>query len=120
MSASVKVNTHDIDTGMTELITRANVALMALADTGAKQMEGYAKEHRPWTDRSGRARQGLTGYTDTETEKIYIYLAQTVDYGLWLELANEKKYAVIDPTLKAKSPEIISSCQNLLNQIHIK
>jgi hypothetical protein len=38
--------------------------------------------------------------------KIRIYLAHTVDYGVYLELANDQRFAVIDPTLEHMAPII--------------
>ena len=46
-----------------------------------------------------------------------ITLAHGVDYGLWLELANEKNYAIIYPTIKIKGPVVLEGLKNILGKI---
>lgn len=65
---------------------------------GAKA-ERSAKRNAPWQDRTGHARQGLFYKVDREKTIILLALAHRVDYGPYLELANDKKYAILEPTL---------------------
>jgi hypothetical protein len=88
-------------------------------NTSAQQMEAYAKQNRPWKDRSARARQGLKG-SATEEDGVYtITLSHSVSYGVFLEYAHEKKYAIIDPTIKIKSPEIMDGFESLIESSKI-
>ena len=47
-------------------------------------------------------------------------LAHTVDYGLWLELAHEKNYAIVEPTVQANRQKIVDGLEGMLNQIKMR
>lgn len=81
----------------------------------AEAMENYAKANAPWQDRTGDARERLHA-TVEETGPIgTIVLAHGVDYGLWLEIANGGRYAIIAPTIDVYGPIIMRSLQNMIN-----
>lgn len=92
-------------------------AVRMYAETAAKKLGGHAKKTAPWTDRTGAARNRLEGTTQPMPTAIRILLAHGVDYGLWLELAMEKKYAVIQPTIDLKSGEIFAGLDRLFDRI---
>lgn len=85
--------------------------------TAAASMESYAKQHRPWTDRTGQARVRLRGTASRSGETWEIKLSHGVDYGVYLEQAHEKRYAIIEPTILSKSPEIMNGFKNYLERI---
>lgn len=107
----------DMIRGINQAATRSEAALAMYASNAALSLQNYAREHRPWTDRTGHARQRLTGSSSIVTQGYQIVLAHGVDYGVWLELANEKKYAIIQPTIQAKSPEVLSGLNQLLERL---
>lgn len=84
----------------------------------AEAMENYAKQNAPWTDRTGDARERLHA-TVEETGPIgTIVLSHGVDYGLWLEIANGGRYAIIAPTIDVYGPIVMRSLQNMINLGH--
>ena len=89
-----------LEKGLSKLENKADAAIRMYAETGSKKLEEYAKENRKWTDRTGHARQRLTGSVATISQGYRIYLAHGVDYGIWLELAHEKKFSIIPETLE--------------------
>jgi hypothetical protein len=84
---------------------RVLTAVAAVAQYVATQMQNQAKADAPWTDRTGNARTGLFGTSETDfgAKVVTIYLSHgaTIDYGLWLELSNSGKYSVIMRTMQA-------------------
>jgi len=76
----------------------------AIAQYSATQMQNDAKANAPWTDRTGNARTGLFGTSEADFagKVVTIYLSHGVglSYGLWLELANSGRYAVIMRTMQ--------------------
>ena len=84
-----------------EFLERKKAGLYALLQNWAGTMEGYAKSHAPWTDRTGNARQGLHGGVDVRGDQQVLYLSHGVDYGIWLELAHGGNYAIVRPTVDA-------------------
>lgn len=84
----------------------------------AEAMEQYAKANAPWTDRTGDARERLHA-TVEETGPIgTIVLSHGVPYGLWLEIANGGRYAIIAPTIDVFGPRVMRSLQNMINLGH--
>ena len=61
----------------------------------AEQLQTDAQLNARWTDRTGEARRRLRGSYEVLTTGYKLTLAHGVDYGIWLELANEKRYAII-------------------------
>ena len=112
------IDTSAIERALEEFSRNSENAISTLCSTGALEMESYAKLHRPWTDRTGQARQRLTGRVDHEIKtKWVITLSHGVDYGLWLENAHEQKYAIVKPTVLMKSNDIMNSFQGLLDNL---
>ena len=94
-------------------------ALMQYAKTAAAKLRGQAVRDRPWTDRTAQARQRL--HTDVKRidTGIRIILAHGVSYGVYLELAHEKRYAVIYPTLLKEGPGVMRGMQNLFDRMEL-
>lgn len=110
-----------VEKSLLEFAEEAEKAISTLCQTDALILQNYAQEHRPWTDRTGHARQRLKGTSNhPELNTWELTLAHGVDYGIWLECAHEKKYAIIQPTIQTKSPEIMNSFEGLINSLSSK
>lgn len=96
---------------------KADAAMHMYAETAAAKLESYMKRNRPWTDRTGNAKARLNASTKKVSNGYQIALAHGVDYGIWLELANEKRYAIIQSTILSQSGEIMEGFQNLLDKL---
>lgn len=93
-------------------------AMLMYMNTKASEVESYMKLNRPWTDRTNMAKATLnTKVSQPDENTIRMTLAHGVDYGIWLELAHEKNYAIIGPTLNIKGPEVIQGMQGLISKI---
>lgn len=64
------------------------------------RIEGDTKQNAPWMDRTGNARQTLFARVLVVDRSILLVAAQSVTYGVYLELKNGGRYAVILPTLQ--------------------
>ena len=74
----------------------------------AEQMEIFARQNAPWTDRTGAARAGLAGFADSTTGAgglgkgtYWAGISHGVDYGIWLELRYNGRFAIVGPTQEA-------------------
>ena len=91
--------------------------LQMLMQTAATKMETWAKQNAPWTDRTGHARQRLTGQAYWENPSIVVAsISHKVDYGKWLELAHQRKYAILEKTLEEHRGEIEEAVKTLLKR----
>ena len=92
---------------------RTAAAVVALAQNWAAQMEASAKQNARWTDRTSHARHGLFGTVEVRGNRVFILLGHSVDYGVFLELAHDGRYAILKPTIDAAVPEIYRTYQRL-------
>lgn len=112
-----KLDCTEIEKNLNILPNRFNAALSMYGVTAAQKLQSTAQHNRPWTDRTSRARLGLTGSSELTSDELRIVLSHTVDYGIWLELAHEKKYAIVEPTIRLNSIEVVSGLNNFLDKI---
>lgn len=100
-------------------VKKVEVALLMFANQEAIELQNQMRNNAKWTDRTGHARQSLTGNAKKEPNAIVIKLAHgsNVPYGIYLELAHEKKYAIIQPTIQANQVKIMQDMQYLINKI---
>lgn len=89
-------------------------AIFVLGKFFAARMEAYARKHARWTDRTTNARQGLTGQAFKLATGVVIYLFHRMEYGIWLEVANSGKYAIILETLETHYGDIMAALQKLV------
>lgn len=82
----------------------------------APQMETHAKANAPWTDRTGNARQSLYGWWDKQGKKVIVFISHGRDYGLWLEIRNSGRYAILWPTVEEFIPQIKSMLRNVFGK----
>lgn len=93
---------------------KAKAALALFADTEALRMEGEAKRNAPWVDRTANARNSLQGDAGWRGRKLVIRLSGNMDYSVFLELANDKKYAIIYPTIQKHAPAILRAYKKVI------
>lgn len=110
-SSSLKKN-------LDKMSTKLGAVVLMHAATKASELESKMKQNRPWTDRTGMAKARLSAkVSQPDTNIVRITLAHGVEYGIWLELANEKNYAIIAPTINTESPKVVSDLSNLMSKL---
>ena len=102
-----------------KLPDRLEKAVMAYGKTSAQKLRTLAVKNRPWTDRTAHARQRLHASAKRIDTGIRITLAHGVEYGVYLELAHEKRYAVIYPTLLKMGPQVMAGLEGLFNRARL-
>lgn len=100
--------------GLSETEIRTKVAVGVLADTASNKMEQHAKINAKWTDRTAISRQTIKGDKKWIGNKCNVYIAGYTQQFPYLELANEKKYAILKPTIDKFTPEVMRSLNNIL------
>lgn len=99
---------------------KVGAAMLMYMATKASEVKAYMKLNRPWTDRTNMAKATLdTKVSQPNSNTIRMTLSHGVEYGIWLELAHNKNYAIIAPTLNVKAPEVIKGMQGLISKIVI-
>ncbi len=109
MAGSAEVNRN-----LRLAIERRKAALYALSQRYAAQMEAHAKINAGWQDRTSMARRGLFGYSMQRDQSLITRIAHTMDYGVYLELSNHGKYAILLPTVKRFVADFIEDAQKVV------
>jgi len=103
--------------GAREFIERKKAAVIAHVQNKAQEVEGYMKDHAPWTDRTGNARNGLMATTFVEqrgnTTRVTLHMGHSVDYGVYLEKAHAARYAIVDPTADRVHDELVREVRDI-------
>ena len=85
---------------------RVVVVVLGVAGFMADVMQNQARTGATWTDRTANARSGLFGVAEREGPIVKIVLAHTMSYGVYLELSNGQRYAIIMPTIERNLGEL--------------
>lgn len=116
---TLKFDDSKLQQGMDSFSKKVGIAVLMFATTKAKQLESTMKSTRPWTDRTNMAKATLTArVSQPDIDKLRITLAHGVEYGIWLELANESNYAIIIPTIRNESPKVFSDLDRLFDKLN--
>jgi hypothetical protein len=84
-------------------------AIEEVVEHYAGEVQDYAQENAPWSDRTGAARDGLTAEASSHGTTHEIVLYHTEEYGIWLEIRNSGEYAIILPTLEVMGPRVMAA-----------
>ena len=90
---------RELRANLGSLDVRVNRAVKAVVGYTAVEGVRYMKDHAPWTDRTTNARNGLHTIPKSEGGRHEITFSHTVPYGIWLEIANSGRYAIIMPSV---------------------
>ncbi len=81
----------------------------------APQIEADMKSNAPWTDQTANARQTLQCFVYEEREGVLVLVAkQEMEYGVWLELKNGGRFAIVIPTLEQYYGQIWQSVKDIV------
>lgn len=93
---------------------RILAAVFDLAQFFAAKLEAWAKANAMWTDQTGNARQGLTARAFKTATAVTLVLFHTMSYGIWLEVKNAGRYAIILRTLETHYSPYMRAIEGLL------
>lgn len=88
----------------------------------AAEMEAWAKENAPWMDRTGDARAGLRGFRKEEAGAIGVVILThdpELDYPIYLEIANQGRFAIIAPAIDYWGDIYFKRLQRLMRLGHV-
>lgn len=109
----------DLQENLEKFDKRSKAAILAITDAYGQTLEDYMRRNRPWTDRTGAAKARLNHSVEPNwaADKVRITLAHGVYYGVYLEFAMEKRFAIIYPTILTMGPGVVSSFNNTMRRL---
>lgn len=120
MAFKIDYNSSTLKKNLDNMSVKLGAVLLMYAATKADEIKYKMKANRPWTDRTNMAKVMLnTKVSQPDKDTIRITLMHGVDYGIWLELAHERNYAIIEPTIKEEGPRVIEDLNNLMSKLKL-
>ena len=120
MSFKLDYDSSALKKNIDKMSDKLGAVVLMYSATKASELQAKMKINRPWTDRTGMAKATLNAKVSQPSPTIVrITLAHGVDYGIWLELAHEKNYAIIAPTVREEGPRIVSDLDDLMSKLKL-
>lgn len=99
-------------------VPRLKAALALDAENIAANMEAWAKNNAPWTDQTGDARDFIKQTVKwTNADILMVSLSHNVNYGIYLELCNEGKYAILEKAIAEFGPKFMEGWQDVFKKL---
>lgn len=120
MAFQLDYNNSNLKKNLDKMSVKLGAMILMYSATKASEIQAKMKINRPWTDRTGMAKALLNAKVSQPNDNtIRITLSHGVSYGIWLELAHEKNYAIIAPTIREEGPRIIEDLNNLMSKLKL-
>lgn len=120
MAFRIDYNSSTLSRNLDRMAERLGAVILMYSATKAQEIQYKMKVNRPWTDRTGMAKALLSAkVSQPDKNTIRITLAHGVSYGIWLELAHGKNYAIIEPTIREEGPRIVEDLDNLMSRLSL-
>ncbi len=120
----VRIEIESAQNGLARTGETVKDCIVSCGREAAAKMEAYAKQNRPWTDRTGKARNTMEGVfgqgraaadggaslpqSASGGDKAYtLSIVGHMPYSVFLELAYSERYAILRPTVNVLAPDIL-------------
>lgn len=118
MARSFTIELSSLDHNLKNFDQRARRAISATMTYQAAQSETWMRTNARWTDRTTNARNGLFATVDDLGRDAWLLvLSHSVSYGIWLEVANSGKYAIVRPALLRANRELMQRLSKLFERM---
>lgn len=120
MAFQLDYDSSTLKKNLDKMSVKLGAVVLMYSATKASELQAKMKLNRPWTDRTGMAKALLNAKVSQPNQNtVRITLAHGVDYGIWLELAHGKNYAIIAPTVREEGPRIVEDLNNLMAKLKL-
>ena len=120
MAFKLNYDESTLKKNLDKMSVKLGAVLLMYAATKADELKFKMKANRPWTDRTNMAKTLLDAkVSQPDANTIRITLSHGVEYGIWLELAHGKNYAIIEPTIREEGPRVIEDLDNLMSKLKL-
>lgn len=120
MAFKLDFNGSTLNKNLNNMSVKLGALILMYSATKASEIESKMKQNRPWTDRTNMAKATLNAKVSQPSSTVVrITLAHGVDYGIWLELAHNKNYAIIAPTIQEEGPRIVEDLNGLMSKLKL-
>lgn len=93
--------------------------IVAVAEALTDDITAYMKANAPWADRTGAARENLYSvvqHAARESVSILLSHGSLIPYGVYLEVLNAGRFAIIAPSVDVWGPRMMAEVQGVLSR----
>lgn len=113
---SISLNSSDFLKNLADIELRVLHGTRLYAETAAQKLVAEAKANAPWKDITALSRQTISAEVQSSgTNQRIILKGGTTSHFIYLETANEGKYAIIKPTMIKLAPGIIAGWHKVIS-----
>ena len=118
MGIKINYGGSSLSSGLNRASVKLGAVVLMYSATKASELEAKMKVNRPWTDRTGMAKALLSAKVSRpDTNTVRITLSHGVNYGMWLELAHEKRFAIVAPTVREEGPRLVEGLSGIMSNL---
>ena len=118
MAFTLDYDSSSLKKNLDKMGAKLGALILMYSATKAQTIEAKMKINRPWTDRTNMAKVTLRArVSQPDSNTVRITLSHGVSYGIWLELAHGKNYAIIAPTITEEGPRIVEDLNDLMSRL---
>lgn len=110
---SITISAEEVLGNLEEMNERVKAGLKVIGETVGAKMTSYAQANAPWTDRTGNARSGLHHEVAWKGTTLDIQIKHSMDYGIWLEIANSERFAILKKARDSQIDTFVSMIKSL-------
>lgn len=120
MANDLKFDTSKLKNGLKQFQSRALAAIeMKVSTKYVPKLRESAQINARWENQTGEARRRLNASYEVVANGYKLILAHGVNYGIWLELAHEKRYAIIMETIDSVGVnEILPDFEKFIDKLN--
>lgn len=108
----------DVLKNLKEFTPKLKAALFLDGQNIAAEMETWAINNAYWEDQTAHARLFLKSTVKWKnTNTLMVAMSHSVDYGVYLELCNEGRYAILEKALQEFAPQFIDGWKQIIQEI---
>ena len=118
MAKGFRIELDALDYNLKNFDNRARAAIEKTMAFQAARDENYMRTHARWTDRTTNARNGLFTVVLHPAPNTWLeVLSHGVSYGIWLEVRNNGRYAIVRPAWLRSSSQIMPLLSRLFERM---
>lgn len=117
MAVTIKFSEDTIGRAIGNYANKAGAIILLYAGTKAKQMQSYMQVRRRWMDRTGEAKRRLSArVSQPDSNTVRITCSHGVPYGIWLELAHNRRFSIIRETINQFSFQLLDGLNTIFGE----
>ena len=109
----------EVKSQIAKIVARRKNNLFALCRKYATEAEKYIKDTQTagdgewWINQTGEAIKQIIGLTMKSNDSLGWSVAHQVEYGVYLEFANNREHAVLLPTIQKYTPQFLEDAKKI-------